>query len=175
MTLSQNNWLRITWKLIPSPQNPKRDCKPCDRAVLLGSLTLLLSTRVPFPNKISCFVSTCASLDNSFLSVRQETSFGPWKGSPFLQQVATLVGTLLHCDWHPDHSGYSGASLPTNGPDPAAITGTLWSLVSSWHGQLARVLQLVRNKRLYSSLSPSLSLSFPSPFLSFPFFLFLQS
>jgi len=30
--------------------------------------------------------------DNSFLSVRQEPSFGPWKGSAFLQQVATLVG-----------------------------------------------------------------------------------
>jgi hypothetical protein len=41
---------------------------------------------VPFPNKISCFVSTCVSLDNSFLSVRQEPSFGPWKGSSFLKQ-----------------------------------------------------------------------------------------
>ena len=56
------------------------------RAVLLGSLTLLLSTRVPFPNKISCFVSTWVSSDNSFPSVRQEPSFRPWKGSPFLQQ-----------------------------------------------------------------------------------------
>ena len=43
--------------------------------------------RCPFPNKISCFVSTCVSLDNSFPSVRQEPSFGPWKGSPFLQQA----------------------------------------------------------------------------------------
>ena len=64
-------------------------------SVLLGSLTLLLSTWVPFCNKISCFVSTCVSLDSSFLSVRQEPSFGPWKGSPFLQPVATLVG-LFH-------------------------------------------------------------------------------
>ena len=54
------------------------------RAVL-GSLTLLLSTRVPFPNKISCFVSTCVSSNNSFLSVRQELSFGPWNGFAFLQ------------------------------------------------------------------------------------------
>ena len=37
------------------------------------------------PKKVLCFVSTCVSLDNSFLSVRQETIFGPWKGSPFLQ------------------------------------------------------------------------------------------
>ena len=41
-------------------------------AVLLGSLTLLLSTRVPFPNKISCFVSTCVSSDNSFLRTRAQ-------------------------------------------------------------------------------------------------------
>ena len=56
------------------------------RAVLLGSLTLLLSTWVPFPNKISCFVSTCVSLDNSFMSIKQELSFRLWKGYPFLQQ-----------------------------------------------------------------------------------------
>ena len=49
-------------------------------------LTLLLSTQVSFPNKISCFVRTCVSSDNSFLSVRQEPSLGPWKGSLFLQQ-----------------------------------------------------------------------------------------
>ena len=61
-------------------------------SVLLGSLILLLSTRVPFPNKVSCFVSTCVSSGNSFLSVSQEPSFRPWKGSLFLQQMATLVG-----------------------------------------------------------------------------------
>ena len=36
-------------------------------------------------NKISCFVSTCVSLDNSFLGVRQEPDFSPWKESPFVQ------------------------------------------------------------------------------------------
>ena len=60
--------------------------------VLLGSLTMLLSTWVPLPNEVSCFVNTCVSLDNSFLSVRQESGFGPWKGSPFLQQNCTLKG-----------------------------------------------------------------------------------
>ena len=64
-----------------------RACEPCGRAVLLGSLTLLLSTGVLVPNKISCFVSTRVSLDNSFLSVRQEPSFGAWKRSPFLQHL----------------------------------------------------------------------------------------
>ena len=38
----------------------------------------------PLLSKISCFVSTYVSSDNSFPSVRQEPSFGPWKGSPFL-------------------------------------------------------------------------------------------
>ena len=52
------------------------DCKPCDRAVLLGPLTLLLSARAPFPNKSTRFVSICVSSDNSFLSVRQEPSLG---------------------------------------------------------------------------------------------------
>ena len=65
------------------------------RAVLLGFLTLLLSMWVPFPNKMSCFVSACVSLDNSFPNVRQEPSFGPWKGPAFLQQMATLAGMLL--------------------------------------------------------------------------------
>ena len=63
--------------------------------VLLCFLTLLPSTRVPFPIKISCFVSTRVSSDNSFPSVRQEPSFGPWKGSAFLQQMVTLVGFLF--------------------------------------------------------------------------------
>ena len=74
-----------------SHHHKTQDCKPGGRAVLLGSLTLLLSTRVPFPNKISCFVSTCVSSDNSFPSVRQEPSFGLWKGSPFLQQPGEPV------------------------------------------------------------------------------------
>ena len=82
-----------------------RDCEPRGRAVLLGSLTLLLSTRVPFPNKISCFVSICVSSDNSFLRVRQEPNFGPWKGSSFLQQLC-----------NPEH-----ARLPT----PTASQGKL--------------------------------------------------
>ena len=38
-----------------------------------------------FPIKISCCVRH-VSLDNSFPSARQEPSFGPWKGSSFLQQ-----------------------------------------------------------------------------------------
>ena len=73
-------------------ETPPVHCEPRGRAVLLGFLTLLLSTRVPFPNKVSCFVSTYVSSDHSFPSVRQEPSFRPWKGSLFLQQMVTLVG-----------------------------------------------------------------------------------
>ena len=85
-TLSKNDW----------PKNPETNpitTKPKTashvargRAVLLGFLTLLLSTQVPSSNKVSCFVSMCVPLDNSFKSVRQEPTFGPWKGSPFWQQ-----------------------------------------------------------------------------------------
>ena len=81
--LSQSDWSEMTWKLIPIIIEPW-DCESHGRAVLLGSLTFLLSTRVPFPKKISCFPSTCVSSDNSFLNVRQEPTFGPWRGSPFL-------------------------------------------------------------------------------------------
>ena len=40
----------------------------------------------PFPKKSLVF-STRVSLDHSFPNVRQEPSFWPWKGSPFLQQT----------------------------------------------------------------------------------------
>ena len=57
-TLSQNDWLKTTHKLIPSPQSTRL---LCGGAVLLRSLTLLLSARAPskigdfIPNEISCF------------------------------------------------------------------------------------------------------------------------
>ena len=74
--------------------------------------------------------------------------------------------TCADWDWHPDHSGYSGASLPANGPDPDAATGTLLSLVSSWRRQLARVPRPVRNKRLYWPLPfPLFFLSLALPIL----------
>ena len=82
-TLSPNDWVKTTQKLVPSPWN-LRLWATC-RAALLGSLTLLLSARVPFPNKISCFVSTYVSLDNSSQRI-QEPNSRPWKGSPFLHQ-----------------------------------------------------------------------------------------
>ena len=84
-TLSQNDCLKTTRKQIPVTRKPEA-ASHVAKAVLLGSLTLLLSAWAPFPNKISCFVSTCVCSDNSIPSVRQEPTFGPWKGFPFLQQ-----------------------------------------------------------------------------------------
>ena len=62
--------------------------------VLLGSLTYCSLPGCPFPIK-SLALSACVSSDNSFPSVRQEPSFGPWKGSPFLQQMETLAGLFF--------------------------------------------------------------------------------
>ena len=44
----------------------------------------------PFPIK-SLALTTHVSLDNSFLRVRQKPSFGPWKGSPFLQHLQDIL------------------------------------------------------------------------------------
>ena len=44
----------------------------------------------PFPIK-SLALSARVSLDNLFPSVRQEPSFAPWKGSPFLQRSYFLL------------------------------------------------------------------------------------
>ena len=138
-----------------------RDCEPCGRAVLLCSLTLLLSTRGPFPNKISCFVSTCVSSDNSFPSVRQEPSLGPWKGSVFLQQMATLVGLFLtETDILTTQGTQGPACLPMDQTQRQQLGPFCpWSPPDA--DQLARVPRPVRNKRLYLPLSPSLSLSSP--------------
>ena len=52
------------------------------RAVLRGS-SLLLSTHALFPNKISCFVSTCVTSDNSFWVLDKSPLSGPGRGPPF--------------------------------------------------------------------------------------------
>lgn len=67
-----------------------REREPCSRAVPLGSLTLLLSTREPFPLK-SPASSARVSWDSSFPSVRQDPTTGPWKRSSFLQQFVILL------------------------------------------------------------------------------------
>ena len=56
--------------------------------------------QVPFPNKISCFVSTCVSLDNSFLSVTQEPSLGPGRGPPSCNR--TIISLMEFTDMYKD-------------------------------------------------------------------------
>ena len=88
MHASSGPWVRIIgqrWPRSKSRHHKTWDCKPCGRAVLPGSLTLLLPAWVPLSNKVSCFVSMCFSSDNSFLSVRQGLPLRPWKGSPLLE------------------------------------------------------------------------------------------
>ena len=56
----------------------------------------LLSTWVPFPNKVSCFVSTCVSSDNSFPSVRQESE---WPLGVLRGQFACQWTRPSGCNW----------------------------------------------------------------------------
>ena len=92
-------WVRVIGQRQPQNKphyHKTRDCEPCGRAVLLGSITLLLYALAPFLNKVSCFVSMRVSSDNSFPSVRQEPTLRPWKGSPFLQHCYWFLWRL-HC------------------------------------------------------------------------------
>ena len=61
-------WVRTTGQRQQGTNPITWDCKLHGRAVLLGSLILLLSTQVPLPSKVSCFISMCVFSDNLFLS-----------------------------------------------------------------------------------------------------------
>ena len=49
---------------------------------------------MPLPNEVFCPVSKCVSSDNSFPSVRQESTLRHWKGFPFLQQQELKIYKL---------------------------------------------------------------------------------
>ena len=91
-TLSQNDWL-------DSPETNPITIKPKTASHVAEQFSWVplpyCFLWAHFPNKISSFVSTCVSLDNSFLSVRQEPTFRPQKGSPFLQQHQNLKASIL--------------------------------------------------------------------------------
>ena len=78
-----------------------------------------LSAQVLLPNKISCFVSTCVSSDNSFTSVRQEPILRPYlegvrrpatppQSWPSLYVALHHLGTIL--------------SIQTTSPNPLRLT-----------------------------------------------------
>ena len=82
-------------------------------------VTELLSTGVPLPNKISCFVSTCVSSDDSFPSVRQEPSFGPegvplpaTEGRGFFLPLGAEGYEYIYLET--DYCGTAGVFLITN-------------------------------------------------------------
>ena len=83
-------WLKKTdrWCPMTSIGSVAQQCNCYYLEIIQGSLTLLLSTQVPFPIK-SLALSACVSSDHCFLSVRQELSFGPWTGP------ATVPATVL--------------------------------------------------------------------------------
>ena len=62
------------------------------RAVLLGSLTLLLSTRVTFPIKFLALSAHVPPRTIHFRVLGKSPVSGPGRGPLFLQQMVTLVG-----------------------------------------------------------------------------------
>ena len=83
--LIQTDWPKTTRKLIPSPQNLRLRVTWRSRSSPPGfPYSAVLCPGTPAP---SSFVSLCVSSDNSLLSVGQQPTLWPWKGSPFLQQL----------------------------------------------------------------------------------------
>ena len=83
-------WVEMTGQIQPrnySHHNKTWDCEPSGRAVLLGSLILLVSAWVPLPNKVSCSAGTCVSWDSSFSMWHKSPLTAPGRGSPFCNNI----------------------------------------------------------------------------------------
>ena len=89
-TPSQNDWSETNLRTNPIPRKPKAVSHMAEQV----SWFPLPSCSLPgwtLPSQWSLWLCTmCISLDNSFLSPRQEPSLRPWKGSSFLQQYELL-------------------------------------------------------------------------------------
>ena len=79
----QSSWVPLA---CCSPPGSPFPIKP----LALSAYVLLFSTWVSLPNKASCFVCICVSLDNSIPSFRQKPTLRSWKGSAFLQQYKVI-------------------------------------------------------------------------------------
>lgn len=82
-----------------------------------GSLTLQFSTRVPVPNKVSCFGGTYISSDNSFPVLDKGPLPGPRRGPPscnsWRQQTECVHLQALCWEWpFPTSVGRWGKSSP---------------------------------------------------------------
>ena len=70
-----------------NPITIKPDFEPRSRTVLLGSLTLLLSTRVPFPNKISALLAHVSPRTIHFQVLDKSSVSGPGRGPPSCNKI----------------------------------------------------------------------------------------
>ena len=119
-----------------NPITIKPETLPSSRAVLLGSLTLLLSTRVPFPDKIFCFISICVSSDNSFPMLDMSPVSGPGRGLPATDSWAPRLGDSMDVDDSPltifgkPQSKISKPHLVCKQKELGV--GWMWSWFSSW-------------------------------------------
>ena len=88
------------WLANDNPETNPITIKPetaCCLTELFSWVPLLYCSplRCPFPIKSLASSAHVSPQDNSFPSVWQEPSFGPWKGSPFLQQNSWhVIGTI---------------------------------------------------------------------------------
>ena len=122
------------------------------RAVLLGSLTLLLSAWAPLPNKISCFVSTCVWHTIHFRVLDKSPLLDPGRGSPSWNSCVWLFATPcspgVFCPWAfpSKNTGMACCFLlqgifPTQGLNPCLLHLLHWqadSLPLCYSGSLSR-------------------------------------
>ena len=94
---------------------------------------------------------------------------GPWRGPPFLQQLATMKGLPFLLRLISGLLRVLQDHLACLIPDPVAATGTRLSLVSSWHRQLTRVPWPGKEKEIL--LTPFISPLFSTHPILFYFFL----
>ena len=85
---SDQTWARARWLARDNPESSPhylktRGCEPRGRAVLLGSLTLLLSAQTPLPNKGSHFVESVSPWTIYFWMLDKSPLPGPGRGHPF--------------------------------------------------------------------------------------------
>ena len=86
---SESEWLaKDNWETNPITIKPETESHVTEQLSWVP-LPYCSPSWYPFPIK-SLALSAHVSLENSFPSVRQEPTFGPWKGSAFLQHTCRL-------------------------------------------------------------------------------------
>ena len=93
-TLSQSDWPETSGETHPITIKPETASHMAEHSSWVPSPSCSPPGR-PFPKMSLALFSMCVSVDNSFPSVRQEPTLGPWKGSPFLQQRDTIFLYLV--------------------------------------------------------------------------------